>query len=676
MEAHKAFSAALKKVKGFGAKDPRRPTTFLNLAEVYLKQGRYGRADRLCLRAQTLLGKIHGPKSLAAARALNLRAKVLAMLGQITRPEKLARRALTIREKKFGKNHPEVADSLDTLADLGRAEVKTTTKRAIIYTNISIVDRSLAVREKVLGKNHPSLVPTLLTLARELNGQTSEQIPVAEKYLQRAMDIITKNYGPDHPDLGECLTLQAWGYRELGKYREAEQDQQKGLAILKKFLGPRHPKVGLGLYNLALIRLAQGREKRVQQLFHDGLSFQFSGLQDEELCHYFKGAEPPGTVADLDSPVEPSLNHRESFLNEMVQRGGPTIERFLKRWHKKVLARRVKAIKKARLSRTIPFDLPSNLEILNALRRLQKKDDPLEINISDATPFECIFPRLPDFGVALTNEDVHEKVVGFQEWGDYRSGRQERWRFEVRDTKGNRIPVKGSPSFEGGGLSNQGNLKHDQSWNTTLHMESFVDLVPGEYTLTIQYHDRLCIASKSHLAGLIVCRSKPFRLLVQPRVIDLTRQDKSEAEKWLAKLDDKAELKVLVGDYGKHFHKFIPPTAPAAKLLSLGWKAVPSLLNALDKKDPTPTRRAWVLALLFSITRFNDPRQEDGVLGKYSYAETGWALWGGRDGRMDFSGSGWQENGEWDQGEIDKAAQGRFLKRWQAFKDYIVVRNR
>ena len=79
---------------------------------------------------------------------------------------------------------------------------------------------------------------------------------------------------------------------------------------------------------------------------------------------------------------------------------------------------------------------------------------------------------------------------------------------------------------------------------------------------------------------------------MQPRVIDVNRKDKAEAGAWLAKLDGKAPLKILAGAYGKGAQRFIQPDSPPGKLLGLGWKAVPALLDASADDTLTPGKRA------------------------------------------------------------------------------------
>jgi tetratricopeptide (TPR) repeat protein len=646
-EAERAFAAALQLAEGFGENDARLPQSLLNLARVRLKQGRYAEADRLCARAQPLLVKIHGAQHAEVARCLNLNAEVCGRLGLIGEGNDLARMALAMRQKVLGKEHPDTAESLTTLATLGDAN------RA---------RESLNIQERVLGKEHPDLVANLLALAQI--GYPNR----AEPYVRRAIDLVKKTHGEGHPDMAECLTLLATIQTEQGQYEEAEKAQQKALAIWKERLSPDTPRAAVGLYGLAMIRLGQKRAAEAEDLFHQALRLQCSTLTDEELCQYGARADGPRGGLSFYRTGAPLLTQREAYLAEMVRRGGKRIEAFLVRALNEEPGSRLDKSK----------ERPANLELLTALRRVQKKSEPLRIVVRGGINREAIFPRMPEFAVALTNVDEAERPVRFQDGGNYRSGRQARWRFEVRDAKG-QLLVPEEPTGldgEGGGLSTEGKLEYDHSWDTTLDMNRFAPLPPGEYTVRILYHDRLTIADLPTICGLIVCQSEPIRLLVQPRLIDLTRRERAEAETWLGKLDEQAPLRILAGTYGSYAHQFIAPQSPPGKLLALGWKAVPTLLDELDKEKLTPRRRAWVLALLFSITSWHSPRGESGVLPDYQFQEAGWQVWGGRDGRNDSGGFGTGGAGEVSGARINEDAQKAFARRWQGFREFIVVRER
>jgi CHAT domain-containing protein len=70
----------------------------------------------------------------------------------------LAERALAIREKVLGKEHPDVASSLNNLAYLYQAQGN--------YSQAEpLYQRALAILEKVLGNEHPLVATTLNNLA-------------------------------------------------------------------------------------------------------------------------------------------------------------------------------------------------------------------------------------------------------------------------------------------------------------------------------------------------------------------------------------------------------------------------------------------------------------------------------------------------------------------------------
>jgi hypothetical protein len=92
----------------------------------------------------------------------------------------------------------------------------------------------------------------------------------------------------------------------------------------------------------------------------------------------------------------------------------------------------------------------------------------------------------------------------------------------------------------------------------------------------------------------------------------------------------------------------------------------------LGKDKLEPTKRAWLLALLFSITGRNDPRSSE-ILGSYQDRPTGWHLSGGRDGQTDSSSSGWRE-GSSHEGRIDSAQQRTFATTWERFREFMLVR--
>ena len=80
--------------------------------------------------------------------------------------------------------------------------------------------RAIAIREKVLGPNHPELGLSLNNLAEvyRLLARYSE----AEPLYKRAIDIAEKALGPQHPTLALMLGNLALIHFQLGRNAEAE----------------------------------------------------------------------------------------------------------------------------------------------------------------------------------------------------------------------------------------------------------------------------------------------------------------------------------------------------------------------------------------------------------------------------------------------------------------------
>ena len=117
-------------------------------------------------------------------------------------------------------------------------------------------ERSLAIREKVLGKEHPDVAQSLNNLARlylEMGNYSR-----AEPLFQRSLAIREKVLSKEHPDVATSLNNLALLYRRQGNYSQAEPLFQRSLAILEKVLGPEHPHVAGSLNNLADLYRRQG----------------------------------------------------------------------------------------------------------------------------------------------------------------------------------------------------------------------------------------------------------------------------------------------------------------------------------------------------------------------------------------------------------------------------------
>ena len=115
---------------------------------------------------------------------LNQEAMELFQAGKYDRAVIVAQKALEVAEQNVGRDHPDVALSLNNLAELYRTQGDYA-KAEPLYK------RSLAIFEKSFGPDHPNVATSLENLAALY--RVTERIAEAEKLEQRAAKIRSIN---------------------------------------------------------------------------------------------------------------------------------------------------------------------------------------------------------------------------------------------------------------------------------------------------------------------------------------------------------------------------------------------------------------------------------------------------------------------------------------------------
>ena len=115
---------------------------------------------------------------LAEAIWLNQQSILLYQQGKYDEAIPLSQRSISILERVFGKDHPDVAASLNNLAQLYKAQSKYDLAEPLYQ-------RALAIRERVLGKDHPDVATSLNNLAGLY--QAKGKYDLAEPLYQRSL---------------------------------------------------------------------------------------------------------------------------------------------------------------------------------------------------------------------------------------------------------------------------------------------------------------------------------------------------------------------------------------------------------------------------------------------------------------------------------------------------------
>jgi MYXO-CTERM domain-containing protein len=178
-----------------------------------------------------------------------------------------------------------MATSLNGLAGLYRAQGR--------YGEAEqTLGRALGIVEKALGAQHPNVAVSLTGLAGVygLQGRYGE----AEQLYVRALGIWEKELGAQHSNVAIGLNGLGDLYWVQGRYKEAEPLLVRALGIWEKALGAQHPNVAMSLNSLAVLYLAQGRYEEAEPLLVRAL-----GIREKVL-----GARHPEVAISLNNLAE------------------------------------------------------------------------------------------------------------------------------------------------------------------------------------------------------------------------------------------------------------------------------------------------------------------------------------------------------------------------------------
>ena len=144
--------------------------------------------------------------------------------GEYARATKVAKKALKVAEETLGVNHPDVATTLNNLAELYKTQ-------GDYEAALPLYRRSLQIREEKLGKNHPNVATTLNNLAGYIR----------HKGLRSGVAVISpllantrRKTGKNHPDVATSLNNLAELYQTQGDYEAALPLYRRSLQYGKK----------------------------------------------------------------------------------------------------------------------------------------------------------------------------------------------------------------------------------------------------------------------------------------------------------------------------------------------------------------------------------------------------------------------------------------------------------
>jgi tetratricopeptide (TPR) repeat protein len=245
-------------------------------------------------------------------------------LGNRQKAREMLERTLTIKEFRYGHDHPSTLTTRDNMAGvlskqgkyeealrayqevfdkrkdlLGPEHPDTLTTRhnmAVVLSKQGKYEEALQAYQEIfdiwkreLGPEHPSTLTTRDNMAEVLSkqGKYVEALQVYQQVFDKRKDLL----GPEHPDTLTTRNNMAGVLSDQGKYDEALQAYQEVFDKRKDLLGPEHPDTLTTRHNMAGVLSKQGKYEEALQAYQE-----IFDIWKREL-----GPEHPSTLTTRDN---------------------------------------------------------------------------------------------------------------------------------------------------------------------------------------------------------------------------------------------------------------------------------------------------------------------------------------------------------------------------------------
>jgi tetratricopeptide (TPR) repeat protein len=215
-----------------------------------------------------------GEDDLRWAELLHTRAIVSAQLGRTGEARSDQERALAIRERVLGPDHPFVAASLNSLA-------ATLHRSGALADARDMQTRALEVTRRGFGSEHVRTVAYLINLA-QIEDSLGDSA-AAHDHLEAALRISTKHRGPDHPEVGTILLALGANRYAVHERASALELFERALANGERNLGPDHPRLANMLDNVGALEHELGNLERARELHERSLSIRENKLPGQPI---------------------------------------------------------------------------------------------------------------------------------------------------------------------------------------------------------------------------------------------------------------------------------------------------------------------------------------------------------------------------------------------------------
>jgi tetratricopeptide (TPR) repeat protein len=245
------------------ARAQRRVRTRVSRANELRMRGLYAEAEQVCLATLNDAEAVLGPEDPTLIPLLNVLGIVYKYTARFDAAERLYRRALLLAESQQPTDLNQLADLHHNLGGLDHA-------RGRFAEGQPAARRAVELRTKALGDEHPAVAADRVALAALLD--QLDQSEEAEKLLREAIRVLERTVGRQHVDVAAAVNNLAAICQKRGSTTEAEQLYRRALDIKERAGGSHHPELTPTLNNLAILLRRQGRTEEAAILYRRALA--------------------------------------------------------------------------------------------------------------------------------------------------------------------------------------------------------------------------------------------------------------------------------------------------------------------------------------------------------------------------------------------------------------------
>ncbi|HZD52552.1 MAG TPA: tetratricopeptide repeat protein, partial [Woeseiaceae bacterium] len=234
------------------------------MGTVYTSLALYDAAVPLVEGAARKRRELFGKEHPQVAESLNHLGEVLTLRASYDEAEKYLREALAMRRKLFGDQSAEVAESATDLADLLSRRGDSEAARALIV-------EALEIRRALPAGFDAQIAESLEDLG--LNYYEQGEYEEAVRFLREALDMRRRIHGDLAPELAEAVNNLAWAVLDLGDLEEAEALMRESLSMKRRLAhGEPHTELAVGLNNIGYVLELKGELSEAEAAYREALA--------------------------------------------------------------------------------------------------------------------------------------------------------------------------------------------------------------------------------------------------------------------------------------------------------------------------------------------------------------------------------------------------------------------